>query len=119
MRFLVDECLSRTLVEMLRRRGHDDRFSRDEARGLDDGRVLSNATADNRILITEDRDFGLLTIRNREPTLGVAIVAVSFFGWPAARLAEHVADTPTELGETCIGSLTTIEPGRVRQRKIE
>ena len=118
MRFLVDECLSRSLVITLRQRGHDVRFIRDEARGTDDAKVLALATADNGLLITEDRDFGLLTIRNREPAVGVIIIAVSAFGWPSARLATHVADTVAELGETSVGSLTTIEPGRVRQRNL-
>ena len=91
---------------------------RDEARGTDDTKVLAFATADNRLLITEDRDFGLLTIRNREAAIGVIIVAVSAFGWPSAKLAAHVTETVADLGETCKGSLTTIEPGRVRQRTL-
>jgi uncharacterized protein with PIN domain len=119
MRFLVDECLSRSLVDELRRRGHDVRFIREETRGIVDGSVLAIATADQRLLISEDRDFGLLTVRDRQQTLGVIIVAASSFGWPSTRLARHVADTLSELGKTCIGSLTTIEPGRIRQRTIE
>jgi hypothetical protein len=118
MRFLVDECLSRSLVNTLRQRGHDVRFMRDEARGTDDAKVLALATVDDRLLITEDRDFGLLTIRNREPAVGVIVIAVSAFGWPSPKLASHVADTLAEFGETCIGSLTTIEPGRARQRNL-
>ena len=119
MRFLVDECLSHTLVNTLRQRRHDVRFMREEARGTDDLEGLAIATADNRLLITQDRDFGLLTIRNREPSVGVIIVAVSAFGWTSSRLAIHVADTFTELGETCTSSLTTIEPGRARRRNFD
>jgi hypothetical protein len=77
------------------------------------------ATGDDRLLISEDRDFGVLTFRNRQPALGVIIVTVSAFKWPAGQLATHVADILDQLGETCVGSLTTIEPGRHRQRKFE
>lgn len=119
MRFLVDECLSRTLVDVLRGRGHDVRFMRDDVRGTSDRMVLALATGDNRLLISEDRDFGVLTFRNRHPAIGIIIVAVSSFRWTARRLSEHVADIIDELGEACVGHLTTIEPGRLRQRKFE
>jgi predicted nuclease of predicted toxin-antitoxin system len=119
MRILVDECLSRTLVDKLRERGHDVKFMRDDVRGLSDRMVLALATGDNRLLISEDRDFGVLTFRNRQPSLGVIIVAVSSFRWPTSQLAQHVADILDELGDACLGHLTTIEPGRHRQRKFE
>lgn len=119
MRFLVDECLSRTLVNTLCERGHDVEFMRDGARGLSDRMVLALATGANRLLISEDRDFGVLTFRNRQPALGVIVVTVSAFQWPADQLAKHVADIVDQLGETCVGCLTTIEPGRHRQRKFE
>ena len=118
MRLLVDECLPRSLVDILRQRGHDVIYLRDDVIGLSDRMVLAMATGDNRLLISEDRDFGLLTFRNRQPALGVIIVTVSSFRWPASRLAQHVADILDELGEACIGYLTTIEPGRHRQRKF-
>ena len=118
MRFLIDECLSRVLVDALRRRGHDVKFIRDEAKGSDDVDVLAMATAENRLLISEDRDFGLLTVRNRTPAIGVIRVDVSEFRWPSIKLADHVADTLETMGDRCIGCLTTIEPGRVRQRKL-
>jgi uncharacterized protein with PIN domain len=119
VRLLVDECLSRSIVEVLRARGHDVRFIRDDAKGETDVGVLAIAVAEDRILITEDRDFGLLTIRNGESSRGVIVVAASSFGWSSHRLAAHVSDKIDEFGETCVGSLTTIEPGRVRQRKLE
>ncbi len=119
MRFMVDECLSRALVDMLRQRGHDVEFARDKVRGLSDRMLLALATGENRLLITEDRDFGVLAFRNRQPTLGIIVITVSAFKWPARRLSEHVANILDELGDSCIGCLTTIEPGRHRQRKLE
>lgn len=119
MRLLLDECMPKTLVEALRSRGHDVRFIREEAQGIADAAVLAQATNDGRLLVTEDRDFGLLTFRNRQPAVGVIIVAVSAFTWPAAKLAQHVCDVLEELGQSCIGSLTTIEPGRFRQRTFD
>lgn len=92
---------------------------RDENRGAEDKDVLKLAASDGRLLISEDRDFGVLTFRNRQPALGIVIVAVSSFRWPAGRLAEHIADILGQLGDACIEQLTTIEPGRYRQRKFE
>lgn len=119
MLLLVDECLSRTLLNTLRERGNDVRFLRDETTGISDSEVMATATADDRLVVTEDRDFGLLTFRDRLPSRGVVVFAVSEFGWSTTRLAVHVAEILGEIGETCIGSLTTIEPGRVRQRRLE
>lgn len=119
MRSLVDECLSRTLVNTLRDRGHDVEFMRDGVRGLSDQLVLALATGANRLLITEDRDFGVLVFRKGQPALGIIVVTVSAFRWPAERLALHVANILDELGDACIGCLTTIEPGRHRQRKLD
>lgn len=116
---MVDECLPRTLVDTLHKRGHDVEFARDEVRGLSDRMLLGLATGENRILISEDRDLGVLAFRNHQPALGVIIVAVSSFKWSAERLADHVADIVDKLGEACLGHLTVIEPGRHRQRKLE
>lgn len=48
------------LVHWLRERGHDVRSIEEEARSADDHDVLRTAVADDRLLITIDKDFGTL-----------------------------------------------------------
>ena len=50
---------------MLRSRGHDLVWIEEETPGIDDQAVLSRATAEGRILLTYDKDFGDLVFRDK------------------------------------------------------
>ena len=72
MRFLLDESADARLLPYLRGQGHDvTRLVTDYPAGLADPRVLAIAVAEQRILITDDRDFGELVFRRRQPHAGV------------------------------------------------
>ncbi len=118
MRFLVDECLFRQVVAALKRDGHDVSWVRIDHPGVDDEALLATALPENRILMTEDRDFGELAVRLGKPAVGIVIIRVGQFGGSLAEIAEHVARVIAKIGESCMGSLTVIQPGRVRQRDL-
>ena len=65
MRFLADENVSRLVIERLRNSGHDVVSISETRSGASDEDILRAADADGRILITEDRDFGAMVIRQR------------------------------------------------------
>lgn len=67
MRFLVDENLSRDVVETLRREGHDVTWIRADSPEREDEQVLERATTEQRTLITADTDFGEIIFRSRQP----------------------------------------------------
>lgn len=58
MRFLVDECTASSVAQWLRDQSHDVFSVYHEARGIDDDAIIQKAFADNRILVTNDKDFG-------------------------------------------------------------
>ena len=118
MRFLADECIPRQLVARLRHAGHDVIWARDVCAGDGDAKVLARAVAEDRVLITEDRDFGELTVRFKLPSIGVIIAAIGEFAMELDAIAEHVVRVVEELGASCAGALTVIEPGRARQRPL-
>ena len=60
MHFLIDENISKAVVVALRERGHDVSFVKEEIRGAADKVVLSKAMAENKVLVTRDKDFGAL-----------------------------------------------------------
>jgi len=62
MRILADENLPGPVVEVLRKRGHDVLWSRTECPGLKDRGRLKRAEAENRIVLTLDRDFWQLAL---------------------------------------------------------
>ncbi|HET7510548.1 MAG TPA: DUF5615 family PIN-like protein [Solirubrobacterales bacterium] len=63
MRFLIDRCAGRRLAEWLRERGHDAVESREYGADPGDLTLLHWAFAEERILVTMDKDFGALVYR--------------------------------------------------------
>lgn len=71
MRFLVDECTGPRVAGWLRVEGHEVFSVFDEARGMADADILKMALGENRILITNDKDFGEMVFRERREHHGV------------------------------------------------
>ena len=67
MRFLVDECTGPAVAKWLRALDHDVFSVYEDVRGLSDDEVIVLAYAENRILITNDKDFGEKIFRERRP----------------------------------------------------
>lgn len=63
MRILADENVTRTMVEALRGLGHDVLWVGSERPGITDEQVLALATAEGRLLLTADKDFGEAAVR--------------------------------------------------------
>ncbi len=74
MRFIVDESTGPAAALWLRAQGHDVFSVYDQARGLTDDQVIQKALAENRILITNDKDFGEMVYRERRPHKGVVLL---------------------------------------------
>lgn len=77
MKLAADECCDAVLVAGLRGDGHDVWYAMESARGADDETILNHAVADQRILLTEDKDFGELVVRLGLPACGVVLVRMS------------------------------------------
>lgn len=74
MKFLADECTDVQLVELLRAHGFDVLYVMETMRGAKDDVSLSRAYAEERILLTEDKDFGELVFRLRKPAIGIILL---------------------------------------------
>jgi len=77
MKFLVDECTGPAVAHWLEQEGHDVFSVYDQARGIDDNRVIEIAQIEGRILITNDRGFGEKVFRERRPHHGVVFLRLS------------------------------------------
>lgn len=77
MRFLVDECTGPAVARWLRALKHDVFSVYEEARGIDDDDVIQKAFAENRILITNDKDFGEKVYREQRPHKGVVLLRLA------------------------------------------
>jgi len=76
LKFLADECCDTGLVALLRRDGHDVLYQLEEGAGSQDLAVLEKAYREDRVLLTEDKDFGDLVCRLRKPAIGVVLLRI-------------------------------------------
>lgn len=67
MRLLVDENVSGTVIRTLRQRGHDVLSAKESMRGQADEAILACAQAQQRLVVTLDKDFGEVAFRSRLP----------------------------------------------------
>jgi predicted nuclease of predicted toxin-antitoxin system len=86
MRFLVDECTGPAVAQWLRDQGHDVFSVYEQARGMSDELILQQAVSEDRILITNDGDFGEHIFRD-----GVAHRGVIFLRLANERAANKIA----------------------------
>jgi predicted nuclease of predicted toxin-antitoxin system len=80
MKFLLDQSTDARLLPFLKHLGHDvKRIGSHYPAGLSDQAVLSLATQKQRILITDDRDFGELVFRRKLPHAGVIFLRLGTY----------------------------------------
>jgi len=116
MRFLADEGVERAVVEALRLAGYDVAWVVEKARGADDEQVITLAEAEQRILITNDKDFGNLVVHQ-----GYAVSGVILLRLPRSKAnqkAAHTIRAIQTLGEQLAGHFTVITERGIRLRPI-
>jgi predicted nuclease of predicted toxin-antitoxin system len=114
--FLADECCDAALVDALRTAGHDVLYVTESLRGASDKAVLARAFSENRILLTEDKDFGELVYRLHRPAHGIVLLRFD--------IADRDKKIPrmrvllAEEAERLPGALVVLESGKVRVRPL-
>lgn len=114
--FLVDESCPRAVAEALRATGHDARYAADTDRRALDTELVALAQAEQRVIVTEDFDFGELLIRRqlRAPGAIVLFLPNSSPDERASRLIETLATA----GFEATGRLSIVSARRIRQRLL-
>jgi predicted nuclease of predicted toxin-antitoxin system len=78
VRLLVNENVTGTVIDELRQRGHDVLSVKELMRSEDDAVILARAQAEQRIVVTHDKDFGELAFRARfAATCGIILFRLS------------------------------------------
>lgn len=111
MKFLIDRCAGHTLAEWLRRQGHDvtEAFERNPDPG--DKSLLEWAAAEQRILVTIDKDFGALVHLGQAKHTGL----VRLPDVPATqRIAIFVQLLQKHGDDLKNGAIITVRGGRIR-----
>ena len=116
MKFLVDESVEYRIAQWLRQHNYDTIAISEISPSIPDTQVLQKAKRENRILITNDKDFGELIYQQKLPHKGVI-----FF-----RLSEETAQAKIKILELLLyqhqtklkNHFITITPHKIRIRKI-
>jgi predicted nuclease of predicted toxin-antitoxin system len=116
MRILANENLPADAVEALRERGHDVVWIRTEAPGSSDQRVLEWAQADDRILLTFDKDFGELAFRaGFAASSGIILLRISA---PSSAHIARVVVAVLESRTDWAGHFSVLEDARIRMTPL-
>lgn len=116
MRLLADECCDAALVAALRTTGHDVRYVAEDFPGATDQVVLDLATRENRILLTEDKDFGELAVRSNVAIPGIVLIRID--PRQAHQKNSRVLALIERFGRRLMGHHVVVHPGRFRFRPI-
>lgn len=110
MRFLADESCDFRVVRALRIAGHEVKAVVEAAPGAEDEAILAMAIAEQRIFLTEDRDFGRLVYAAENPPDVILLrFPSSARGALPGAVVDFVASSRAQLG----GRFVVIEPGRI------
>lgn len=117
MIFLADEGVDKPIVDLLRSSGFDVHYILETHRGSLDEEVLRIANEENRILITQDKDFGELVYRMHQVHHGVVLIRLGTT--PAPEKARIVNYVLLEYGTKLTYAFTVIQANAVRIRQQE
>ena len=87
------------------------------AASTDDVKVLDLARREDRVLVTEDKDFGEHVVRG-----GASVPGVILLRLPARRgieIAERVMHVIDELGDQLVGKYVVVLRDRIRLRTLD
>jgi predicted nuclease of predicted toxin-antitoxin system len=74
MKFLADENLEKPVVDWLRDEGYDVLYIAEKDSSIEDDKIIQLALKENRILITNDKDFGELVFHYGHITSGIILI---------------------------------------------
>jgi predicted nuclease of predicted toxin-antitoxin system len=116
VKLLVDECCDPRLVAALREAGHDVRYVLEIDPGASDEQLVALSIEQERVLVTEDKDFGELAIRHGKSLPGLILIRIA----PENRRRKpaRVLALLAKQGERLSGNYAVLDEIRVRVRPI-
>jgi predicted nuclease of predicted toxin-antitoxin system len=117
LRFLADESCDFAVVRALRADGFDVAAVSEYMRRSVDADLLDQARRENRVLLTEDKDFGWLVFASHAESAGV--ILIRFPSGLRSALANSILNVVREYGDNLSNAFVVIQPGQVRFSRRE
>jgi predicted nuclease of predicted toxin-antitoxin system len=111
LRFLVDRCAGRRLADWLIEQGHDVLDSREVGEDPGDEALLKRATAEGRVLVTIDKDFGKFLYLKGEGHRGLVRLPDVLTEVRIRLMEQILTDHGADLAE---GAVVTVRGDRIR-----
>jgi len=116
-KFLIDESSGRKLFEFLRDAGYEVRFVTDIMPTASDEEVLTFAEKEDRILITNDKDFGEIIFRLNRPSSGVILLRLKD-DFPQNR-QKYISNILENFSDKLKSNFIIVTENRIKIRKIK
>jgi predicted nuclease of predicted toxin-antitoxin system len=112
LRFLADESCDFGVVRVLRADGYDVLAVSEFTRRSDDRELINLSSQENRVLLTEDKDFGWLVFVSHVDSAGV--ILIRFPGNARKSLVGTIRRVVQDHSDEIVGAFIVVQPGHVR-----
>ena len=115
MKLMADEGVDKPIVDALRKAGFDVVYILESHQGAEDDYILKLANKQERILLTQDKDFGELVFRLKNVHFGVVLIRLN--GYKPVEKASIVTKLFLKHQIQLIKAFTVIQPNAIRIRR--
>jgi predicted nuclease of predicted toxin-antitoxin system len=115
-RFLADESCDFAVVRALREAAFDAVAVVEHSPGATDDQVIALSVKEQRVPLTEDKDFGQLVFAANRESAGV--VFIRFPAGARGALGTRVVDAVRREQDRLVGAFVVIQPHRTRIRRL-
>ena len=112
VRFLADESCDFAVVRALRAADHDVVAVSEQSPRAEDSDVIQMALEDERIVLTEDKDFGQLVYASGQQSAGV--IFIRFPAKARTTLPSAITKLVQGVGDQLMGAFVVVRPGGIR-----
>lgn len=112
IQFLADESCDFAIVRALRAKDYDVLAVSEYMQRSVDSELIEQAYRENRILLTEDKDFGWLVFASHSVSAGV--ILIRYPNNLRSKLGESILQLVEEHGSELKDAFVVVQPGQIR-----